>query len=593
LRQNVRVPSPDSLRAGVPSLREGDPRAIGGYHLRGRIGSGGQGVVYLGSDGQGHDVAVKVLKVIDDAKTQDRFLKEVAAFMAPEQVAGGHVTSAADMWAWAVCVVFAGTGTLPFGGASQPFEAVLAAILYRKPVVGPLPEPLASLVLKCLDRDPTQRPTAQEVAAALVCGAAPRADAPPVPVPPGTGVSVPAHPASSPLDSTIPPRPQRRTGTGRGRISPRLGLIAVALVLAAAAVLIPAILKSAGNPPARSPAHHAAVLPTAARLPPPGTRLPRTHTVLLLRPSDPVRILSYQPYRSTEKYVLNPASGRYDLAGRAAPGRYGLMSWGVIVSPDGWHEAIFDKKNITFVNLRTGQRRSTPGYPAYQGHVPSFDPGTILAANPQFSPNGRYLLAMDDAYIIIINTDTLKFATFKPARIFFTGGAWWTSGSARIVLQDSPDTAAVYDLGGKLQLRLPMGRNSAPIDSAFGLFLYTCPTAGSRDLLFGCVRDVSTGKLVARVPVPWSHGLTSVYSVSTTKITSTAGPAAGWWSVTSRGVSRAHSPSHARPTSRIRPRSSSRTYPLPPRSRGWCGCPRMGHSSQEPMPPSCLNPATR
>ncbi len=46
----------------VPSeLTSRDPREVGGYRLLSRIGAGGQGIVYLGTDGSGEPVAIKVL----------------------------------------------------------------------------------------------------------------------------------------------------------------------------------------------------------------------------------------------------------------------------------------------------------------------------------------------------------------------------------------------------------------------------------------------------------------------------------------------------------------------------------------------------
>src|SRR5262249_30405400 len=56
------------------------------------------------------------------------------AFMAPEQLAAERVTAAADMWAWAVTMAFAGTGQLPFRGES--LTATAYAILHSEPHLG-------------------------------------------------------------------------------------------------------------------------------------------------------------------------------------------------------------------------------------------------------------------------------------------------------------------------------------------------------------------------------------------------------------------------------------------------------------------------
>ncbi|WP_181019756.1 protein kinase domain-containing protein [Nonomuraea typhae] len=56
-----------------------DPQTIAGYHLRGRLGNGGQGVVYLAEAAGGRTLALKVLHRPADPQLRDRFAKEVAA----------------------------------------------------------------------------------------------------------------------------------------------------------------------------------------------------------------------------------------------------------------------------------------------------------------------------------------------------------------------------------------------------------------------------------------------------------------------------------------------------------------------------------
>ncbi|MFI6520128.1 serine/threonine-protein kinase [Spirillospora sp. NPDC050679] len=63
--------------AALP-LEPDDPPAIGRYRLTGRLGEGGQGVVYLGEGASGEHVAVKVLKTTDGA-ARARFAREMAA----------------------------------------------------------------------------------------------------------------------------------------------------------------------------------------------------------------------------------------------------------------------------------------------------------------------------------------------------------------------------------------------------------------------------------------------------------------------------------------------------------------------------------
>jgi predicted Ser/Thr protein kinase len=260
------------------ALRETDPREVGVYRLLGRLGEGGQGVVFLAVGPTGSQAAVKLLPPTTDPQVRSRFLKEVAAaqrvarfctaqvldagiferrpfivseyvsgpslvevveqlgarsgaaleriavatltalgavhaagmvhrdfkpgnvllgpdgpvlidfglaavpgmttmgpsgqvtvgtpaFMAPEQLAGTRVTAAADMWSWAVTMAYAGTGELPFKGGS--LTATAYAILHSEPAVAGLPEPLGSLVHRCLNKNPARRPSARDVLGAL------------------------------------------------------------------------------------------------------------------------------------------------------------------------------------------------------------------------------------------------------------------------------------------------------------------------------------------------------------------------------------------------------------------------------------------
>ncbi|MEU8364251.1 serine/threonine-protein kinase [Nonomuraea sp. NPDC048882] len=61
------------------ALIAGDPQHIGEYWLAGRLGAGGQGVVYDAYDGEGRRVALKVLHATGDQAGRDRFAKEAAA----------------------------------------------------------------------------------------------------------------------------------------------------------------------------------------------------------------------------------------------------------------------------------------------------------------------------------------------------------------------------------------------------------------------------------------------------------------------------------------------------------------------------------
>lgn len=309
-------------------LHPGDPEAIAAYRIVGRLGEGGQGIVYLGQAPDGRPVAVKVLR--QSVGGDNRFAKEIAAarrvepfciaqvldasmsgrpyivseyvegpalqqagrhygadlqrlavstatalaaiheagivhrdfkpanvllgrdgprvvdfgiarvadsavtvtssvvgtpaYMAPEQLAGAYVGPAADVFAWACVMVFAGTGTPPFGDDSLP--AVITRILNQEPFLGDLPEPLRSVVYACLAKDPGARPQMRDVLLRLLGGQRATTIVPPEGQHATPG---PRHtPAGGRPPRTLPPR----------RAAPRFPLIAgvsgaVAVCLAA------------------------------------------------------------------------------------------------------------------------------------------------------------------------------------------------------------------------------------------------------------------------------------------------------------------------------------------------------------------------
>ncbi|GAA3440920.1 bifunctional serine/threonine-protein kinase/glutamate ABC transporter substrate-binding protein [Planomonospora venezuelensis] len=65
----------------IEPLRPGDPPRLGDYELKGRLGEGGQGVVYLGESEKGERAAVKLLHVrfTGMAHARSRFARELAA----------------------------------------------------------------------------------------------------------------------------------------------------------------------------------------------------------------------------------------------------------------------------------------------------------------------------------------------------------------------------------------------------------------------------------------------------------------------------------------------------------------------------------
>lgn len=339
----------------VRPLRPGDPDQVGGHVLLGRIGEGGQGIVFLAHDSAGRPVAVKLLRVRLTHDATERFLRELRpaqrisesglarvlhvdvhhglpylvseyvngislralvtrdgprdpqalvrlgagtaaaldaihrsgivhhdfkpsnvllgtdgprvidfgiaealhtatgligtpAYLAPEQLAGERAGPEADLWAWAVTLVFAATGRPAFGSGGP--SAVPHRVRTGRPDLTGVPAPLHPIITACLDRDPARRPTAPEAMRALLDLDAkpaphPRPKRPPAGISPALeptdGTPLPRRAAavpSAPRPSDAPPTSSRGSHAGRLRRILGAGLsVLVALALAALSLL--------------------------------------------------------------------------------------------------------------------------------------------------------------------------------------------------------------------------------------------------------------------------------------------------------------------------------------------------------------------
>jgi serine/threonine protein kinase len=268
----------EEARVLVP-LAEADPRTIGPYELRGRLGAGGMGTVYLGRHPAGDLVAIKVVRadLSEDGRFRERFRREVAAaervrgrfvarvrdadvaagapwmvtdyvegvslarevgtrgslsapmvvglaagladalaevhaaglvhrdlkpsnvllapdgpklidfgiaraldatqqtstgevlgtvaWMSPEQLRGDRAGPEADVFAWAMCVVFAARGRHAFPASSGAASAM--RVLADPPDLTDVPDRLVPLLARALEKDPARRPDPLKIISAL------------------------------------------------------------------------------------------------------------------------------------------------------------------------------------------------------------------------------------------------------------------------------------------------------------------------------------------------------------------------------------------------------------------------------------------
>jgi eukaryotic-like serine/threonine-protein kinase len=196
---------------------------------------------------------------LTDAATITSGLIGTPSYVAPEQLAGQRPTSAVDIFAWAVTMIYAATGQLAFGADSVP--AVMHRIMYEEPDVSALPPSLRTVVLECLDKDPARRPSARDLLLRLVDPSAPRIPAgPPAgdladsvphtgPVYPPPGPTYPGH---EPTQLSVPgqvPTQLSEPGQAPAR-SRRTPILVAGGAVTAAIVVLAVVLLTRGSPPA-------------------------------------------------------------------------------------------------------------------------------------------------------------------------------------------------------------------------------------------------------------------------------------------------------------------------------------------------------
>ncbi len=203
---------------------------------------------------------------LNDVTTITSGLIGTPSYVSPEQLAGTRPTSAVDIFAWALTMIFAATGRLAFGADSVP--AVMHRIMYEEPDLSGLPLSLRTIVQDCLAKDPARRPSARDLLLRLVDPSARRTPAAPI----GPAAPVDSTPDTGPLPHTgarrntgsLPrlaeptisgPEPTRLPGPGPAPARFRRGAIVAGCGAALAAfAVVGIVLATRGSPPSSPPA---------------------------------------------------------------------------------------------------------------------------------------------------------------------------------------------------------------------------------------------------------------------------------------------------------------------------------------------------
>jgi eukaryotic-like serine/threonine-protein kinase len=171
--------------------------------------------VLLGPDGP-RVVDFGIARLIE-APTMTSGVIGTPSYISPEQLSGARPTSAVDIFAWAVTMIFAATGRPAFGGDSV--MAVMHRILTEQPDVSGVPASLLPVIRDCLNKDPSRRPTARDLLLRLVDPSL----ADPSRTPGPTRPAASAFPASGIGSAPTGPLPVRNVAASTGPVPPLAG----------------------------------------------------------------------------------------------------------------------------------------------------------------------------------------------------------------------------------------------------------------------------------------------------------------------------------------------------------------------------------
>ncbi len=244
------------------------------------------------------------------------------SYISPEQLAGEQPTSAVDIFAWAVTMIYAATGRTAFGADAVP--AVLHRILNAEPDLTGVPPSLLPLIRQCLAKDPRRRPTARDVLLGIVdpsarqamaAGAGPAGMRPPhlatQPSVPGLPLGYGLPPTAGPPTTPGLPGPRRRGPL----LAAALGAAALAAIIVVGALLLakghstPATTAGQGHssPPA------ATVTPAATTSPADsGTTASPSATAAASGPKIPAAFAGTWSGTATQSAIANPGAALPD-----------------------------------------------------------------------------------------------------------------------------------------------------------------------------------------------------------------------------------------------------------------------------------------
>ncbi|WP_066369124.1 serine/threonine protein kinase [Herbidospora mongoliensis] len=416
--------------------------------------------VILGSDGP-RVIDFGISKALGSHTALTSTMIGTPAYMAPEQLVGGPIGPAADLFAWAGTIAYAANGRAPFGNDTMP--AVINRVLRMQPDLGQIPQPLRGILLDCLNKNPALRPSARQVIDRLLV----------------------SDPATARVTVPQPPVPRRKFPT----LAVVTGATALAVIAAIGGVWAatsnsePPLVRKTSAPP---------VTPSASPEP---VVIDMDDTTAVARelPADPAYLSIFWVKREKwDAYVREPGKTtftRHSYAD-AAPSPTGDRLAGI---PWEYDDEDFDTLKITQVSSGTSATVKTVTKPLTTNYVHWSPDGTKILLTA-LKKTGETTITQ--GFVVVDPAAETAEIIRVPGLKSDTAFAWTGTGDSVTTVVDQ--TPHVYDLLGKEQRTLPVigGTLADPRDmftDGGGSFIARCE---GKDVTL-CVWDTATGTVLS------------------------------------------------------------------------------------------------
>ena len=157
--------------AEMMDLAAGTASALSAIHAAGLVHCDVKPANILAAADGPRVVDFGIARALETIAHRDHGHRGTPAYMAPEQINQGPMGPHTDVFSWAATMIFAATGTPPFGHSDDEYgHGVMYRIVNHDPDLDGVPAALREVLSACLLKNPVKRPSASDVVSMLSRG---------------------------------------------------------------------------------------------------------------------------------------------------------------------------------------------------------------------------------------------------------------------------------------------------------------------------------------------------------------------------------------------------------------------------------------